>query len=327
MKNINILIIGAGELGSRHLQGILKCQEKLNVYCVDPSEKSLNLAKSRADEINHHHNLQFNLGTNTIQKDLFLVIVATSANVREQVVLDLLNSFKIENIILEKVLFQALESFESVNKQLRKLSEIKIWVNHPRRMFDFYVNLKAYLLHNNLIPNAVYISGSGWGLTCNALHFIDLLEFLTDSQLKNLDSNEIKDEILSSKRANFIEMTGRLTGNLSNNTSFTIEELRPDISTPISIVINANDATIFIREEGNNPFFTVLKKDNVHRVDSKFPYQSELSTNIVEELLKGNELKLPTFSHATITHKIFLGTLLKKYNQIENLENKILPIT
>lgn len=47
----NIIIIGAGQLGSRHLQGVLKSTYALNVTVVDPSEESLNTARERAEKI------------------------------------------------------------------------------------------------------------------------------------------------------------------------------------------------------------------------------------------------------------------------------------
>ena len=46
-----ILLIGAGQLGSRHLQGLLKFQKKQFIYVLDRSEDSLTVAKKRAAEI------------------------------------------------------------------------------------------------------------------------------------------------------------------------------------------------------------------------------------------------------------------------------------
>ena len=43
----NILIVGAGEIGSRHLQGIAAVKEKLSISVIDPSIDSLNLSKKK----------------------------------------------------------------------------------------------------------------------------------------------------------------------------------------------------------------------------------------------------------------------------------------
>jgi pyrroline-5-carboxylate reductase len=47
---INV-IIGAGELGSRHLPGLLQYEPIQEIYVVDPSETALQIAQSRAAEI------------------------------------------------------------------------------------------------------------------------------------------------------------------------------------------------------------------------------------------------------------------------------------
>ena len=42
----NILIIGAGNIGARHLQGLINVSLKLNIWVVDSSEDSIRTAKS-----------------------------------------------------------------------------------------------------------------------------------------------------------------------------------------------------------------------------------------------------------------------------------------
>ena len=49
----NILLIGAGQLGSRHLQGLMKCPLPARIEVIEPSEKNRNTAIERvqANEI------------------------------------------------------------------------------------------------------------------------------------------------------------------------------------------------------------------------------------------------------------------------------------
>ena len=46
-----ICIIGSGQLGSRHLQALKTIGTKLNIFIVDPSNESLDIAKERYDTI------------------------------------------------------------------------------------------------------------------------------------------------------------------------------------------------------------------------------------------------------------------------------------
>ncbi len=51
MKNARILIIGCGELGSRHLQAVASLSEVTEIQVVDPIEPSLERGKARIKEI------------------------------------------------------------------------------------------------------------------------------------------------------------------------------------------------------------------------------------------------------------------------------------
>ena len=327
MNKVNILIVGAGELGSRHLQGILKSKNKLNVFCVDPSESSLDTARSRSQEVVHEHNLLFSQSYDPIPDHLFLVIVATSSNVRELVVTELFSRFTIENLVLEKVLFQDDQAFVNISDILKQYKDTKCWVNHPRRMFEYYRALKALIKPHEENNSTVFISGGGWGLACNSLHYIDMIEYLFNDKLSHIDTSEIKNLILESKRQNFIEMTGTLKGTLSNGVKFLIEERDAKIVAPVVIDIKLPERSILI-QEGALPFYMVLdRNDCISRKDVVNIYQSELTTQIVDDLLEGNELRLPSFEHSMSAHRILIGSLLKKYNQITGGNYTKLPIT
>ncbi|MCV3262394.1 Gfo/Idh/MocA family oxidoreductase [Vibrio harveyi] len=47
----NLLIIGAGQLGSRHLQALAQLDDKFSIYVLDPFEQSLEVAKQRYQEV------------------------------------------------------------------------------------------------------------------------------------------------------------------------------------------------------------------------------------------------------------------------------------
>ena len=95
-----VAIIGAGQLGSRHLQGLLKSKSEQVIYVLDPSESSLKISRNRAQEIKNNHNLLFITDWNKLPNYLDLVIVSTGANVRSKVVSKLLTDFKVKNLII-----------------------------------------------------------------------------------------------------------------------------------------------------------------------------------------------------------------------------------
>ena len=49
----NVLIVGSGNVGSRHIQGILKSKYKINIYIVENNLNSIINTKKRISEVNY----------------------------------------------------------------------------------------------------------------------------------------------------------------------------------------------------------------------------------------------------------------------------------
>ena len=102
----NIAIIGLGEIGSRHLQALADINIACSLFAVDPSMKSTSVAKSRFQENLSNHELDINFlnSVDDLPKQLGLVIIATTSDIRLNVLESLLtNIIKIENIIMKSI--------------------------------------------------------------------------------------------------------------------------------------------------------------------------------------------------------------------------------
>jgi predicted dehydrogenase len=139
-----VAIIGAGQLGSRHLQSLSKTDYLL--YVVDPSEESLKLAKERFDEVadEFRGSISYLNRIDDLPAEIDVCIVATNSKVRAQVTESLLLHSRIRFLILEKVLFPVLKEYDHI-QQLLKNSSTKAWVNCPRRMFPIFNHIKTNL--------------------------------------------------------------------------------------------------------------------------------------------------------------------------------------
>lgn len=319
------LIIGAGQLGSRHLQGLVKYKRILEIYVLDLSINSLKIAQEREREISHNHKIIYTQSWEVLPDFFDLVIIATNANIREAVINKLLINHKIRFLILEKVLFQELEAYKRVHDLLAQHNVIT-YVNHPRRMFESYINIKEKVDINS---QSVYcVVGGNWGIGCNALHFLDLFIYLSGKKLKDINADNIEDDLLDSSRIGHVEFTGTLTGHLSDNSFFSITSLRGE-SSPIMVTVLNNIHRYFV-QEGGTPRIYEIVKDNLYKMenfDFRAQYQSELTTNIVIELLENDFCILPTYDEARHTHELFLKSMLEKYNKMTGLNSEILPIT
>ena len=117
-----ILIAGAGQLGSRYLQGLANCQNTLDIYVQDIYEQSLQVAKQHWEQVAYpvdsdtvsgnnepavKHKVTFISSFEKIPKKIDIAIVATNADVRPQVVKQIEANFEVCYWILEKVLAQS----------------------------------------------------------------------------------------------------------------------------------------------------------------------------------------------------------------------------
>lgn len=324
---MNCAIIGAGQLGSRHLQGLLTVQnQKLTIYIVDPSIDSIEIARQRANEISHSHNLVFITSIEELAKELSFVVIATNSNVRYNVLKKLLETCSVNFLILEKVLFPKIQEYDDALELIKK-SGTQCWVNHPRRLNNDYKKLKRYFDKDKTF--SFQLVGASWGLACNALHFIDFFEYLTDSSLTSMSCENLNPQPQESKRNGYIEFEGNILGKLSNNHVFSISSLPNDQIVQPSISIMTDDFRIFIQEGGKSKIYLFLKEKNFEPIslDMTIKFQSQLTGLLFEQLNQYNTCELPTLQHASKTHKLFIESLLNHWNKATGKQNILLPIT
>ncbi|WP_020536124.1 Gfo/Idh/MocA family oxidoreductase [Lewinella cohaerens] len=326
----SIAIIGAGELGSRHLQGVLKSELSFDVFVVEPSSEASKLAESRADEISHSHKVIFCTSIIQLPQTLDLVIIATNSNVRFTVLKQLLTQVKVQDLVLEKVLFQIEKEYYEALILIEEY-EVRCYVNHPRRMQTFYQRLREEL--DNWPLNKVFFSAYGvnWGLGCNGLHLSDLMCYLLDDQIKAYNSEYLDPQIIASKRKGYVEFTGTLTGITAQGLRFHIHSMMPKDSEvlPISITIDTPTRRIFI-QEGTTTTITTHTASNGFKpqfAEDVMLFQSDLSKMLVENALLEKPIDLPTYQESMPNHIAFTNALRTFYNTLNNTKEERCLIT
>ena len=78
---LNLAIVGAGQIGSRHLQALTRLEGKANIQLVSPSDQSLENCKKRLLEISaktqRNKTITFHKTIDDLRDVLDLVIVST----------------------------------------------------------------------------------------------------------------------------------------------------------------------------------------------------------------------------------------------------------
>ena len=146
-----ILISGAGQLGSRYLQGMANCRNTLDIYVQDISEQSLQIAKQRWEQVFHtanpslhgsvtesavQHKATFLTSLEKIPKQIDIVVVATNADVRPQVAKQIATNSEVRYWILEKILAQSVTALDEILSLTQ--NSAGAWTNIPRRVMVWH---------------------------------------------------------------------------------------------------------------------------------------------------------------------------------------------
>jgi predicted dehydrogenase len=314
----SIVLIGAGNIGSRHLQGLALLKMPATVYVVDPVQSSLDVAKTRFDEVYKGGPVTVNycLELPLLKQEVDLVIIATNSKIRKDVFGKLVSKLKVKKVVFEKFLFQDPEEYSQVSSLLEQ-HQIKAWVNCPRRLFIPYQEIKDMLKAETRFEFS--ISGSSWGLGCNSIHYLDLMAFFSESYDWKVDTGLLDSEVIESKRQGYIEFTGSLSLKDNNGNTGIISSYKKE-GKPINIIINTDRYSVVILEKGVGSILHVIDKYESKTEIRKFdmPFLSQLTNQIAEEILVKDTTSLTTYQFSRILHesmlKGFIPFLQKYYN-------------
>ena len=323
-----IILIGAGQLGSRHLQALAKLDLSADITVIDPSVQALSVARERLQEVGiteYIRKISFSPSfeeSNGASADL--VIVATTADVRVPIARQLLTMMKINNILFEKVLCQSEAELNEISHLIQS-HNINAWVNCPRRLYPFYVELKKLFSPGETI--AYYLQGGEWGLACNAVHFIDHVAFLSGGSEFKIDVSRLDSGFMQSKRENFIELTGSMGGTFENGSEFMFLSRRGS-DAPHRIYIQSAECHVIIDETRGQA--QVARRDNDWQwnpVKFRAPFQSELTHIVARDILRESRCDLTTFEESCRIHKPFLEAILGHLNKDRGQIFMTCPIT
>ena len=326
-----ILIAGAGQVGSRYLQGMANCQNTLDIYVYDVSEQSLQLAKKRWEQVfhtvspSHHggatdsavqHKVTFSPSFEKIPKKIDIAVVATNADVRPLVTKQIVTTCKVKFWILEKVLAQSEVALDEIASLTQ--GSVGSWVNIPRRMMVWHHQIREKL--RSEIPLYITVSGNLWGLASNGIHHLDLVEWWTGEKLSSINVSELDSQWIESKRKGFFEITGKITADYSGGTRLTLESKLD--GTPYTIKVEGQNNILEIDEAKG-----VASGTGGVMITGKIEMQSKITSKLVTDLLVDKNCDLPKLSESVEIHRIFLRSLLEHWNNVHSTNVDTLPIT
>jgi hypothetical protein len=316
-----VAIIGAGQLGSRYLQGMVNCKLPLDITVIDPSEESLIRSQERWNEVisaDNIHSVEFLKNYKDLNAKLIdIAIVSTNSASRADLIVEISNQMEIRYWVIEKVLAQNIEELNLILEKLESYSGA--WVNTNRRMNKWYKEIIA--LTPKCSPISCAVSAKNWGLACNAIHFIDLIEWWSGEQLVSIQADQLAPSWHKSKRDAYWEVYGILTAHFTNGSKLTLNNTSENV--PYLVTVKSEELEWNIKE-----LDSIATRSDGKEFSFKLEYQSgEMTGRLIESILKTGKCGLPDLKTSVAQHKILISALLNDWNSKMPDKRSKLPIT
>lgn len=312
--NFRLLLVGLGNLGFRYLEGIIKI-ENIEIYVLDSDEGAYlgvmnklklshkNLSLNRIKNLDNIDNVPFKFD---------LIIFATTAGGRVKLIQDILNRTSTKFIIIEKVIAQSNAELDDLKLFLQKKSIIA-WINTPRRLMDSWINVKKSL--QNKFPIDFKLEGKKWGLASNSIHFLDLLEWLTETKIQKIKLIDKNGPLYETKRSGYFDITGKIQGYYQDGSKFQLISNNSSNEVVIDIVDNIKHR-IQINETKNFILYDISSSQPFEIIK-----QSELIVEILSKIILSSNSDLPEFNSSYTNHNHLFKTLssniyLNKYDRL-----------
>ena len=306
MTSASVLIAGAGQLGSRYLQGMSRCHVPLRICVYDVHEEALKQALFRWNEVidqSSRHVISLHRELDQIPEAIDLAIVSTSSNVRPMVVDAIREQSQVRSWILEKVLAQSDSALEQI---LASVGDTAAWVNTFRRVVPWHQELMTHLKQGQ--PIELSVQGNSWGLACNSVHFLDLVAWWTGETLLDVHTAQLENFWIEAKRAGFFEVHGTLVAHFSGGSVARLTAHQGDYSCKIGV--NQHPMRWIIDEE-----MGVACRSDGLEVPGTLPFQSQFTAQLVDAIVSGHGCQLPSLRESVRLHKVFIASMLKHWKE------------
>lgn len=332
---MKILIVGAGRMGIRHLQGVLSVNTVEKVTILDINPVAL---QNAVDAVKNDNRLQTALISAYQPQPHDVCILASTAKNRKSLI-DLAVACGCKNLMIEKPLGQSYEEVEQLVNYLDTLPLTAV-VNLNMRQYEPVKKLASDLgsvpqLQGN---KTITLNTGTLGIGCNGIHYLDKVFFILNADRAEIVAAEIEDTLIPSGRGKeFCDFggwavmkfyrgetyIGRLLISMSStSTVFGGWEIVAPYGRIVIDEIATTRNTILRKEESEMPL-NRYGADYLPPVTEKYeaPFLGDLTAAWIHSLLNG-ENALPEVKESLKAHKLMFDWLA-----FSKTHKKIYPIT
>jgi len=339
IKNMNLVIIGAGRMGVRHAIGASNNQQINKIILFDINENALVFAKKQLEDQGCIEKFSFSLFSeiNLIDFSDSIAIIASPAKDRQMICNEIINK-GVREILIEKPLGQNFSEVLELSNYIKK-SGVNAYVNLNMRLYESFILLKRDLMNISQYKGykIISINTGSIGIGANGIHYLDMLYFLFDADDARIFAGEIeKDTLPSGRGPEYIDFGGWCTIKFfkTNNEigrahlSITAQSSvfgNWDIITPFGQIIideTLQKKTEKIRKEDSEMPIQRYGADFLPPVISEFnsPFLGDLTSIWIDSVINGKS-NLPSITESLNVHQLMFDWLSLSTN------HKQFPIT
>lgn len=322
-----ILVVGCGELGSRHLQAVASLPVVATIVVVDPNPSAIELGQKRLQDLPNCYGqtvFQWHPSLEEVKGCFDLCIVATQAKGRCQLVKDIFNQELASQFLIEKIAVQSSSEYEDL-LQFAKVKRFKIWVNCKTRAYPISKRIKSRLDASE--PILFNVLGGNHGLANNGIHEVDLFTFFDGCKFIESRGVYIDPILHPSKRGPHVfDLSGTLFGVTAKGSQFTLsfahDHAGPD---HISIVTKSYRCIVDHMQRW------------AHESDRGGPWQqvsfegnlmvSHMTKAFASDILNEGRCELPTLEECFPAHRFILGELQPHFEKLLKKNCGYCPVT
>ncbi len=324
-----VLVIGCGQLGSRHLQAVASLKEAAQVFVVDPNPAALQLAQARLAEIkdldpaiDFHWQTQWD--PSLAQGDL--CIVATQAQGRPDLIKEIVRQLSYRTFLIEKIVAQSVVEYRDL-MDFCSLEGVRVWVNCKARAYKIHQYIKSFISPED--PVTFSAVGGNFGLATNGIHLADLFAFYDGATSIHCCVLQPDTKLMPSKRGGMVhDLCGTIMGFSDKGSllslSFCPDHDAPDILTIVTprsrFMVDHVQKFAYESHEKENWVWKPVGINEDWRV-------SFMSQKFAQDILNFSRCDLPTLEECFAAHEFILSALLPAFNRLLKVERNFCPVT
>ena len=322
-----VLIVGCGELGSRHLQAVAALPEVTTIDVVDPRPEALERGRQRLAEAADRAPALAVRWLTTLPQDqcaAALCIVATRAEQRCALVQQVATQLGVRQFLIEKVVGQSVAEIEALSAFANERG-LLIWVNCKARAYPFHQRAKQRFVAGE--PISFSVIGGNHGLASNGLHLVDLFAFYDGCRhLENAGS--VIDPILHRTKRGLYDLSGTLHAVSEHGSHLTLSYAADHEQSELIMVSNRRYRCLV---------------DHVQRWAAEsdeasgwawrpVPFEgnlmvSNMTKTFVRDILASGRCELPRLEDALVAHRFVLSELRPHFSRLMEREVELCPVT